>query len=146
MKGLAICLGLFLTGCAIPMSRVPFSGAIVNVREPVGATNDYCLGNIEHKSARAYSIFGLVAWGDASIERARTVEPSGFMLSRLGTVSLHRRYILGIGISETVVCGLFVRSDPASDQGKVLAQMERTNGNLTERGQASWTNRGSSGF
>jgi hypothetical protein len=97
-----------LGGCTIPLRTPPAGVLAANFVGPVGVTNDSCSG-IPHHSAKSYSVLGLVAWGDASIENARTVLPSGFRLSRLATIDYRRRQYFGVGSFETVVCGFFVQ-------------------------------------
>ena len=88
--------------CAVPAQRF---GAVVHASAPMGVLADEC--EVVNSSAKAYSLFGLVSWGDASIERARIFEPSGFKLSRIATVDSSSRHVFGAGYWQTVVCGFF---------------------------------------
>lgn len=89
----------------IPATPVVPAVVVARTAKPIGASNDYCV--VVNESKRAYSVFGLVAWGDASIERARVFEPSGYRLSRIATIDMQCRYFLGVGYCKTVVCGFF---------------------------------------
>ncbi len=113
-----VLLFVSLGGCTIPL-RTPSALIASDHSAPVDATNDGCTG-IPHRSPKAYSVFGLIAWGDASIERARQVQPQ-FLLSRIATIDYRRKQYFGVSTFETVLCGLFVRSLPPAGPGEQLA-------------------------
>ncbi len=58
-------------GCAIPLRTLPV-GVVTDVSAPIGASAQVGCTGEQHRSGKAYSLLGLVAWGDASIETARS--------------------------------------------------------------------------
>jgi hypothetical protein len=109
MRLIAVAFALIAAGCAIPFRTLPV-GAVTNVAAPIAATGEIGCSGEAHVSGKAYSIFGLVAWGDASIESARTDLLNNFRLSRLTTIDYRRRSLFGVTTYETVLCGFFVRN------------------------------------
>ena len=83
---------------------------------PVGilfANNSYAYGTTydiyatENSSPGAYSILGLVTWGDASITGARSLGPDGRpRLGRLAHVDVHSETVFGISYYQTTAYGL----------------------------------------
>lgn len=121
-----------LCGCAIPLRTLPV-GAVTNVAAPIAATGEIGCTGESHVSTKAYSLFGLVAWGDASIERARTDLLSDFRLSRLTTVDYRLRSRFGVTVYETVVCGFFVRNQLRSHGEETRVAAGGTSADLVRR-------------
>lgn len=116
-------LAILLGGCTIPL-RGPAGLVASDLAAPVGASADACSG-IPHPSQTAHSLFGLVAWGDASIESARTSFTNGSSLSRLATIDYRYRNTLGVATFQTVVCGFFVRNMLRDDAVQVAVNVAR---------------------
>lgn len=93
-----------LAGCMTYQKSL--SGLVVaEVSGPVGSTSD--INASKHKSKKAYSILGLISWGDASIKSAREFTAQGIPRhSRISHVDYEIKYIFGIAIYRTVSYGL----------------------------------------
>jgi hypothetical protein len=82
------------------------NGALVDFTSfPLGVSQDIAASG--HSSAGAYTMFGLVCWGDASITGARELEPGDRpKLGRLSHVDFNSRCVCGVGCYWTTAHGL----------------------------------------
>lgn len=95
---LSLVIIYFLTG--------GYGRAVYAVDSGLGVTDDICSPSA-HYSEGAVSFFGLVAWGDASIEGARKLGGGGIVhLGRISEANCELRSVLGISRLRTFVKGM----------------------------------------
>jgi hypothetical protein len=89
---IGIALALLMSGCAAG-EMAPGGPVLTDVIGPVGTAARGASAPFPHESGPVTSLFGLVAWGDASIATARETAPRQGLISH---VDQRRQCLVGV--------------------------------------------------
>lgn len=82
-------------------------GAIYQHSSQASGISDPTTSGVPNDSGAQWNLFGLVAWGDNSIQAARELGPDGTpRFGELAQVDLKRTSVLGVSKTVTQVSGL----------------------------------------